>query len=102
MRTKIKKLAASCGASLAMALAIVAAPASAQTSGWLPGPDAAADNTFDGYVDAPTSGATLSGGGSFAVAGWFVDRNAEGWAGADNVQVFLGTMGAGGRMIAQA
>jgi hypothetical protein len=35
------------------------------------------------------------------VDGWFVDTTAQGWAGADDVQVFLGQMGNGGTMVAK-
>jgi hypothetical protein len=76
-------------------------PASAQSAGWQPGPGAVADNTYDGFIDAPTANATVSTGG-FTVNGWFVDKTAEGWAGADDVQVWLGTMDGGGRMLAKA
>ncbi len=76
-------------------------PAAAQTAGWQPGPGAVLDNTYDGYIDAPAGGATVSTGG-FGVNGWFVDKTAEGWAGADDVQVWLGTMDGGGRMLAKA
>ncbi|HEX8966606.1 MAG TPA: hypothetical protein VF937_01915 [Chloroflexota bacterium] len=89
------------GASLALALSMIV-PAAAQASGWIPGPGAILDNTYDGFIDQPTSGATIPASGSFLVSGWFVDKTAQGWAGADNVQVFLGTMDGGGKMIASA
>jgi len=93
---------------MALALAAVAqivafAPtASAQSGGWQPGPGAALDNTYAGFVDVPSSGGTVPGSGSFAVAGWFVDSSAQGWAGADDVQVWLGSMDGGGSMLAKA
>jgi hypothetical protein len=34
--------------------------------------------------------------------GWFVDRTAQGWAGADTVEIFLGVMGNGGTPLAHA
>jgi hypothetical protein len=83
-------------------LLAVAPAASAQTAGWNPGPGAILDITYDGYIDVPGGGATVPGGGSFTVAGWFVDKTAQGWAGADDVQVWLGTMDGGGRMLAKA
>jgi Bacterial Ig domain len=86
----------------AAVLSLAAGPAAAQSSGWQPGPGAVADNTYDGFIDAPTGGATVPGGGAFAVAGWFVDTTAQGWAGADDVEVWLGTMDGGGRMLAKA
>lgn len=78
-----------------------AAPASAQSAGWQPGPGAILDNTYDGVIDTPTAGANVSNGASLTVGGWFVDRQAQGWAGADDVQVFLGQMGSGGTMLAR-
>ena len=83
-------------------LLTVAPAASAQTAGWNPGPGAILDNSYDGYIDVPGGGASVPGGGSFSVAGWFVDKTAQGWAGADDVQVWLGTMDGGGRMLAKA
>jgi hypothetical protein len=77
-------------------------PAALAQSGWQPGPGAAQDNTYDGVVDQPASGATVPGSGSFGLNGWFVDTTAQGWAGADDVQVWLGTMDGGGSMVAQA
>jgi hypothetical protein len=83
-------------------IASVAAPAAAQgNSGWQPGPNGAGDNTYVGFIDQPNNGATVSSGGSFIVGGWFVDTTAQGWAGADQMQVWLGTMDGGGKMIAQ-
>lgn len=87
-------------ASLAV-IGAMAAPAAAQSSGWQAGPSAAGDNTYTGYIDAPANGATVPGNGSFLVSGWFVDTTAEGWAGADQGQVWLGTMDGGGKMLAQ-
>jgi len=78
-----------------------ATPAMAQTAGWQPGPGAILDNTYDGVVDVPANGATVPGAGSFAVSGWFVDTQAQGWAGADDVQVWLGAMDGGGKMLAK-
>jgi Bacterial Ig domain len=83
-------------------IASVAAPAAAQTagSGWQPGPGAILDNTYVGFIDQPSNGATVPGSGSFVVGGWFVDTTAQGWAGADQMQVWLGTMDGGGKMLA--
>lgn len=83
-----------------MVLAVL--PASAQQvvgSGWSPGPGASGDSTYDGAIDLPGD-TTVSTGSSFLVAGWVVDRTAQGWAGIDQVQVFSGLMGAGGSMLA--
>ena len=84
-----------------LATAVVALPGSAQSNPfttWTPGPDAIGDNTYTGYIDVPTSNATVPLGG-FSVFGWFVDTTAEGWAGADDVQVWLGTMDGGGHLL---
>src|SRR5438094_3879828 len=83
-----------------MLLLAFAPAASAQSAGWQPGPGAILDNTYTGFIDLPTNGATVPGTGSFTVAGWFVDQTAQGWAGADDVQVWLGTLDCGGRMLA--
>jgi hypothetical protein len=78
------------------------AAASADTfSSWTPGPDAALDNTYDGFIDTPSMSATVPTG-NFTVAGWFVDTTAQGWAGADDIQVWQGTMDGGGNMLAKA
>jgi len=101
MRTSIPKAFFTLSACLGLVLTM-ASPAAAQGSGWQQGPGAILDNTYAGFIDVPTNGATVSGSASFSVAGWFVDQTAEGWAGADNVQVWLGTMDGGGKMVAQA
>ena len=91
-------------ASAAVALfGTMAAPAAAQqaSSGWQPGPGAVLDNTYVGFIDQPANGATVPGSGTFPVTGWFVDQTAQGWAGADQGQVWLGTMDGGGKMLAQ-
>jgi hypothetical protein len=62
---------------------------------WLAGPGAMGDNTYVGAIDAPAAGATVSPTALLTVSGWFVDTSAEGWAGADDVRVFLGTMDTG-------
>ena len=74
----------------------------AQAGGWQAGPGAALDNTYSGVVDQPGNGASVSGSGQFAVAGWFVDNTAQGWAGADDVQVWLGSMDGGGQKLSSA
>lgn len=91
------------GVTSAMALLLVgSAVAGAQPAGWQAGPGAALENTFVGHVDEPANGAGVPGDGSFAVRGWFVDTTAQGWAGADDVQVWLGSMDGGGQMLADA
>ena len=84
-------------------IASMATPAAAQSagSGWQPGPGGILDNTYAGFIDQPGNGGTVPGSGSFAVTGWFVDQTAQGWAGADQGQVWLGTMDGGGKMLAQ-
>lgn len=63
--------------------------------GWQPGPDGTGDNTYVGLVETPTNGSTVSQTNPLSVSGWFVDTTAQGWAGADDVQVFLGAMDSG-------
>ena len=77
----------------------VAAPT---LEGWLPGPGAAGDNTYLGAIDAPSEAAAFGQPGTIRVSGWFVDRTARGWAGADDVEVFLGVMQNGGTLLAHA
>ncbi len=76
-----------------------AAPASAQQSPgsatWQAGTGATGDNTYLGGVDIPASGALLPVDRLLKVSGWFVDSTAQGWAGADDMQVVVGTMGTG-------
>jgi len=45
-------------------------------------------------IDSPPAGASLAAGNLF-VAGWFVDTTAQGWAGVDDVEVFVGSMETG-------
>ncbi len=89
------------GAVLIGALSAPSAVAADAFSAWTPGPNAAGDNTYAGFVDLPPANATVPTGG-FQVLGWFVDMTAQGWAGADDVQVFQGTMDGGGTMLAKA
>src|SRR5919202_1148566 len=101
MRSDVSKLALVLGTCLALVIG-TAPPALAQASDWLPGPGAILDNTYQGFIDQPANGATVPGSGSFTLSGWFVDTTAQGWAGADDVQVWLGTMDGGGSMLAKA
>ncbi|HLZ30624.1 MAG TPA: hypothetical protein VKV73_25180 [Chloroflexota bacterium] len=68
---------------------------------WTAGPGAILDPTYTGFIDVPAANATVPTG-SFTVAGWFVDQTAQGWAGADDVQVWQGTMDGGGKLLAKA
>jgi hypothetical protein len=81
-------------------IASMAAPAAAQSQSWQGGPGAILDNTYVGFIDQPANGAGVRGSGSFVVGGWFVDTTAQGWAGADGMQVWLGAMDGGGKMVA--
>src|SRR5438067_6059607 len=66
------------------------------------GPGAVGDNTYAGAIDTPAANGHVTSAGAVHVSGWFVDRTAQGWAGVDDVEVFLGTMGNGGRLLAHA
>ncbi len=68
------------------------------TTDWTAGPGGVGDNTYDGFVDTPAANASVPMG-SFTVAGWFFDKTAQGWAGADDVEVWQGTMDGGGRQL---
>src|SRR5437762_12894140 len=89
------------GVGLILAALLGPAPVAAQSAGWQPGPGAILDPTYAGFIDVPSNGANVSSGG-FTVAGWFVDQTAQGWAGADDVQVWQGAMDGGGKMLAKA
>lgn len=89
---------------LAALLVVSATPAAAQQApalgGWQPGPGATDDaSPYNGVIDTPAPNASITGGAALLVAGWFVDTTAQGWAGADDVQVFSGAMGAGGTLL---
>jgi len=58
---------------------------------WSPAAGAVGDNTYQGFIDQPASGATIAAGASFQVKGWVVDTTAQGWSGIDDVQVMLGS-----------
>lgn len=74
----------------------------AATAEWQPGPDAILDNTYAGSIDLPAAGATVSATQAVTVAGWVVDRAADGWAGIDTVHVYDGLAGQGGSFLGQA
>src|ERR1700704_5953729 len=88
---------------LALALGGLFYPGSAVAdaiTSWTAGTDAAGDPTYSGYIDSPAQNATV-GTGLFTVTGWFVDNQAQGWAGADDIQIWQGTMDGGG-LVAEA
>jgi hypothetical protein len=87
--------------SLLGSLALWLLPVASADQAWQPGPGAADDNTIDGSVDLPGD-TTVSTSGSFQVAGWLVDRSADGWSGIDQVQVYNGQMDSGGTALASA
>jgi hypothetical protein len=88
-------------AALVGALVVPGAAWADAFSTWTPGPGAVLDNTYDGFIDAPAANATVPNGG-FTVAGWFVDKTAQGWAGADDIQIWQGTMDGGGKLLTRA
>jgi hypothetical protein len=89
---------------LLFAIFVLGAPVRtlAASGDWQPGPDAAFDNTYVGFIDQPGSGATLASSQSLTIAGWVVDRAADGWAGIDAVHVYDGLAGQGGTFLGQA
>ncbi len=70
--------------------------------GWLPGPGVVGENTYSGVIDAPRRDSQVTTPGAVQLAGWFVDRTARGWAGVDDVEIFLGTLGNGGTLLTHA
>jgi hypothetical protein len=69
---------------------------------WQPGPSAVLDNTYAGSIDLPASGSTSPSNQLVTISGWVVDRDADGWAGIDNVHVYDGLAGQGGTFLGQA
>ena len=99
MRTAV--LLASALVLLGGALPTAAQAQSAPGSGsWAAGPDAIVDNTYAGFVDQPANGGTVPAGSAFHVSGWVVDTTAEGWAGIDALNVYLGGL-PGGQLLAR-
>jgi hypothetical protein len=87
--------ALSFGASAALAQSLPGAE-------WSPAAGAVGDNTYQGFIDQPASGATIAAGASFQVKGWVVDTTAEGWSGIDDVQVMLGSTSLGHLAVGQS
>ncbi|MGI9145275.1 MAG: hypothetical protein ACR2IK_01785 [Chloroflexota bacterium] len=87
-----------CCLSLPPARSLAASP----EGGWLPGPGAAGSSTYDGYIDQPFMSTRLVQPGLLQLSGWFVDTTAQGWAGADDVEVLVGLMNDGGTPLAHA
>lgn len=87
-----------------------AAPALAQQAqqlpgvgSWQPGLAASGDhNSFAGVIDVPAAGSTVTLPAGIQLSGWFVDATAQGWAGADDVEIFAGAMDGGGRPLGHA
>jgi hypothetical protein len=102
-KTRVFVLKSLVMASAVLALTIAPLTAAAQTTGWTAAPGAAPSDAanYVGVIDGPANGATVSNAGAVGFNGWFVDQTAQGWAGADQVQVFLGQMGSGGTMLAE-
>lgn len=69
---------------------------------WLPGPNAAGDDTYSGAIDSPSNGVTLAPNSMVQVQGWVVDTTAAGWPGIDDVQVYLGLQDQGGLLMVDA
>jgi len=79
---------------------IVSTPSVAFAEDWLAGPGASGASTLAGAIDAPRMNVGLTTSGTLQLAGWVVDRTADGWAGVDDVEIFLGSMGNGGTLLA--
>lgn len=90
---------------MAATLALGVAPASAQQvngggNGWSAAPGTVGDNSIVGSIDSPGGSTPVGKNSDFAVSGWAVDTEAQGWGGIDQVQVWQGLMGAGGSQLA--
>jgi len=60
------------------------------------------DNTYQGFIDRPSAGASIPSGSAFQVSGWVFDTTAEGWSGIDDVQVMLGNTTLGHLAVGQS
>jgi hypothetical protein len=83
-------------AALGLQASTVAANA---VNAWNPGPGASGDDTYAGFIDTPTSGATVTPNSMITISGWAVDQTAVGWSGIDDVQVYLGQQDQGGTLL---
>src|ERR1700730_10872256 len=95
MRRLLSITIAGCALFIASASTAALSFAQPMPGGWQPGPGAAGDNTYTGTIDSPANGANLATQGPVNLSGWFVDTTAQGWAGADDMQVFVGSMDSG-------
>lgn len=69
---------------------------------WSPAAGAMGDNTYQGFIDQPSSGASLRTSGGFQVRGWVVDTTAQGWSGIAGVDVMLGGTTLGSLAVGQS
>jgi hypothetical protein len=79
---------------LCAAIGATPVPTSAQdaTHGWQSVDTGQTDNTYVGAIDVPADGSGVATSGTVNVSGWFVDTTAQGWAGADAMQVLQSGM----------
>jgi hypothetical protein len=82
-------------AACALICAAMTSFAQSTPAGWQAADSGAVDPSYSGMIDTPANGATVAASGPIAVRGWFVDTNAQGWAGASDVQVYVGTRDSG-------
>ncbi|MBI4491261.1 MAG: M23 family metallopeptidase [Chloroflexi bacterium] len=68
---------------------------------WEPGPQASGEAAIVGYIDTPTSGASLAAGGALNLAGWVVDMKAPSGTGIDDAHLYDGRADQGGRFLAR-
>jgi Bacterial Ig domain len=69
---------------------------------WSPAAGAVGDNTYQGFIDRPSAGASMPAGTAFPVSGWVFDNTAQGWSGIDDVQVMLGGTSLGHLSVGQS
>jgi hypothetical protein len=84
-------VAATCG----LLLTTAAALAQSTLGSWQAAAGGAVDPSYSGVIDTPANGANVAAGGPIVVSGWFVDTTAQGWPGASDVQVYVGTRDTG-------
>lgn len=72
-------------------LALAIQPVAAQgVAGWQSVDTGQTDSALIGSIELPQDGATVAASGPVQLSGWFVDTTAQGWAGADAVQIVRG------------
>jgi hypothetical protein len=82
-------------AACVLVTSVCAAFAQSTPVGWQSADGGAVDPAYSGVIDTPANGTAVAASAPIAMRGWFVDTTAQGWAGASDVQVYVGTRDSG-------